>query len=218
MLSVLSRRHPADCADPPGAAAESVFPVPIFSPGRGTGGLWEPGQATVPDQVRDMRQCVQRRNYFFQQLLHISLRLYPRLQLLCETKPSEVRQLGCDGHYDNVWPQWCRACGHWRGGGPGGSPGHRHSRPGKLHQRHVQRLPGGLLRYGFVMRIRVNSRLIHSNDLLTFDIGLGGAGDWRTVTTLPNLLRQFNPNLIGFSAGNNFKMDWTNGHSPFYFK
>ena len=31
---------------------------------------------------------------------------------------------------------------------------------------------------------------------------MGGAGDWRTVTTLPNLLRQFNPNLIGFSAGN----------------
>ena len=29
----------------------------------------------------------------------------------------------------------------------------------------------------------------------------GGVGDWRTSTTIPNILRQFNPNLIGFSVG-----------------
>ena len=29
----------------------------------------------------------------------------------------------------------------------------------------------------------------------------GGLGDWRTSTTIPNILRQFNPNLIGFSVG-----------------
>merc|ERR1712038_1516419 len=31
---------------------------------------------------------------------------------------------------------------------------------------------------------------------------MGGVGDWRTSTTIPNILRQFNPNLIGFSVGN----------------
>ena len=52
VLPDLSRRYPADCAHPPGAAAESVFPVPGVSPGRGTGGPREPGQAAVSDQVR----------------------------------------------------------------------------------------------------------------------------------------------------------------------
>ena len=92
VLSDLSRRYPADCADPPGAAAESVFPVPGISPGRGTGGLREPGQAAVSDQVRSPEEnCLL--GWFFQRLLHLSMRIYSRLQLLCETKSSEVRHL-----------------------------------------------------------------------------------------------------------------------------
>ena len=30
---------------------------------------------------------------------------------------------------------------------------------------------------------------------------MGGAGDWRTVTTIPNLLKMFNPSVQGFSLG-----------------
>ena len=30
---------------------------------------------------------------------------------------------------------------------------------------------------------------------------LGGKGDWRTFTTLPNILKVFNPNIIGYSVG-----------------
>ena len=44
-------------------------------------------------------------------------------------------------------------------------------------------------------------------DFPEVSFAMGGAGDWRTVTTLPNLLRQFNPNLIGFSAGNRLILD-----------
>ena len=29
----------------------------------------------------------------------------------------------------------------------------------------------------------------------------GGKGDWRRFTTLPNILKQFNPDLIGYSVG-----------------
>jgi hypothetical protein len=29
----------------------------------------------------------------------------------------------------------------------------------------------------------------------------GGKGDWRIFTTLPNILKQFNPDLIGYSVG-----------------
>ena len=32
---------------------------------------------------------------------------------------------------------------------------------------------------------------------------LGGNEDWRTVLTIPNILREFNPRLIGFSTGTN---------------
>ena len=56
VLPDLSRRYPADCAHSPGAAAESVFPVPGISPGRGTGGLRESGQAAVSDQVRSLEE------------------------------------------------------------------------------------------------------------------------------------------------------------------
>lgn len=38
-------------------------------------------------------------------------------------------------------------------------------------------------------------------DFPEVSFAMGGAGDWRSVTTLPNLLRQFNPALIGFSVG-----------------
>lgn len=38
-------------------------------------------------------------------------------------------------------------------------------------------------------------------DFPEVSFAMGGSGNWRTITTLPNLLRQFNPNLIGFSAG-----------------
>ena len=30
---------------------------------------------------------------------------------------------------------------------------------------------------------------------------LGGDEDWRTVLTVPNILREFNPRLVGFSTG-----------------
>ena len=30
---------------------------------------------------------------------------------------------------------------------------------------------------------------------------MGGSGDWRSFTTVPNLLRQFNPGLRGASTG-----------------
>ena len=29
----------------------------------------------------------------------------------------------------------------------------------------------------------------------------GGLGDWRTVTSFPNLLQNFNPGIIGYSTG-----------------
>ena len=30
---------------------------------------------------------------------------------------------------------------------------------------------------------------------------MGGSGDWRTVTTIPNLIKMFNPGVQGFSLG-----------------
>ena len=30
---------------------------------------------------------------------------------------------------------------------------------------------------------------------------MGGAEDWKSVTTIPNLIKQFNPNVLGFSVG-----------------
>ena len=90
---------------------------------------------------------------FFQRLLHLSLRIYSRLQLLCETKPSEVRHLWVVTIMI-VWPQQCWTRGHWRGGGPGRSHCLRHCRPGKLNQWHVQRLPRGLLCNGFVKMMK----------------------------------------------------------------
>ena len=65
MLADLSGRHPADSADPPGAAAGSVLPVRSFSPGRGTGGLREPGQASVSDQVREAHHLSEEKYIFF---------------------------------------------------------------------------------------------------------------------------------------------------------
>ena len=41
-------------------------------------------------------------------------------------------------------------------------------------------------------------KLVTTNIFFQFS---GGSGDWRSVTTIPNILKQFNPNVIGFSAG-----------------
>ena len=40
-----------------------------------------------------------------------------------------------------------------------------------------------------------------STEFLTFLLS-GGDGNWRTTLTLPNILKEFNPRLKGFSTGN----------------
>ena len=36
---------------------------------------------------------------------------------------------------------------------------------------------------------------------------LGGDDTWRKITTLPNILKEFNPNLIGYSKGVSLTVD-----------
>ena len=38
-------------------------------------------------------------------------------------------------------------------------------------------------------------------DFPQVSFAMGGAGDWRTVTTIPNLIKMFNPGVQGFSLG-----------------
>ena len=33
----------------------------------------------------------------------------------------------------------------------------------------------------------------------------GGSGDWRSVTSITNLLREFNPGVVGYSVGKNIQ-------------
>ncbi|KAF4522835.1 hypothetical protein B566_EDAN008097 [Ephemera danica] len=47
--------------------------------------------------------------------------------------------------------------------------------------------------------------------------GIGGKGTWRDALTLPNILRQFNPNLLGYSTGTGTaasKESWLNVAEP----
>lgn len=42
------------------------------------------------------------------------------------------------------------------------------------------------------------------NDNFKCKCYLGGQGSWRTYVTLPNIIKEFNPHLLGYALGDSF--------------
>ncbi|XP_012159994.1 phospholipase B1, membrane-associated [Ceratitis capitata] len=56
----------------------------------------------------------------------------------------------------------------------------------------------------------MSDRVLHIlNEFRAFSFSGGGYGDWRSYLTLPNILREFNPNLYGYSTENELTVDST---------
>lgn len=45
--------------------------------------------------------------------------------------------------------------------------------------------------------------------------GTGGDGTWRDYLTLPNILKEFNPNLVGFAVGSDLLSHFSDNQSHF---